>query len=163
LSQELTGWRVLAIICGFFFVIFVANGALVYFALHTLHGEALENSYEASQSYNRQIAEARAQNERGWTANVVTRPQGAGEKIVVDFRDRSGAPIGGLKVTARFEHPFDAEEDRQATLVSNGLDYEGVATPVASGRWTLVIEASRGDKRLFRSENRLAVADAAAN
>ena len=50
-------------------------------------------------------------------------------------------------MTARFEHPFDAAKDRQATLASDGLNYEGVATPVAPGRWTLVIEASRGSER----------------
>ena len=75
----------------------------------------------------------------------------------------NGAPIGGLKVTARFEHPFDAAKDRQASLASDGLDYEGVASPVAPGRWTLVIEASRGAERLYRSENKLAVVDTAPN
>ena len=78
---------------------------------------------------------------------------------MVEFRDRNGAPISDLNVTARFQHPFDASQDRQTTLASDGLDYEGIATPVAPGRWTLVIEASRGAERLFRSENKLAVAD----
>jgi len=163
IPPRLTGWGVLAIICAFFFVVFVANGALIYFALHTLHGSELDNPYDESQAYNGEIAEARAQAERGWTATVGTRGQGDGERITVDFRDRNGAPIEGLKVTARFEHPFDAAQDRQTTLASEGLHYEGVATPIASGRWILVIEANRGDKRLFRSENRLAVADAARN
>jgi len=163
MSPRLTGWGVLAIICAFFFVIFVANGALIYFALHTLHGSELENPYDESQAYNGEIAEARAQAERGWTATVRTQAQGEGERITVDFRDRTGAPIEGLKVTARFQHPFDAARDRQTTLASDGLDYDGVATPIATGRWILVIEASRGDKRLFRTENRLAVADAAPN
>ncbi len=53
------------------------------------------------------------------------------------------------QVTARFEHPFDAAKDRLASLASDGLDYEGVATPVAPGRWTLVIEANRGAERLL--------------
>ena len=44
-------------------------------------------------------------------------------------------------------------------LASDGDAYEGVAAPVPPGRWTLVIEASRGAERLFRSENKLAVAD----
>ena len=41
----------------------------------------------------------------------------------------------------------------------DGIDYEGVAGPVAPGRWTLIIEATRGAERLYRSENKLAVAD----
>ena len=161
MSGELTGRHVLAWLGAFFGVMFVANIALIYFALHTLHGSELENPYDASQAFNRRIAEARAQDERGWNADVLTRAEGPGERVMVEFHDRRGEPISDLQVTARFEHPFDAAKDRQVTLVSDGLNYEGVATPVAPGRWTLVIEASRGPERLFRSENKLAVADTA--
>ena len=163
MSDELTGRHVLAILGAFFFVMFAANVALIYFALHTLHGSELENPYDASQAFNGRIAEARAQDQRGWTANVMTRAEGSGERVMVEFRDRGGAPIPDLQVTARFEHPFDAALDRVTTLASDGLDYEGVATPVRQGRWTLVIEARRGAERLYRSENKIAVADTAAN
>jgi nitrogen fixation protein FixH len=162
-SEQLTGRHVLAMLGGFFFVMFAANVALIYFALHTLHGSELENPYDASQAFNRRIAEARAQDERGWTANLMTRADGPGERVMVEFRDKTGAPISDLEVTARFQHPFDAAKDRQADLASDGVDYEGVATPVGPGRWTLVIEASRGAERLYRSENKLAVADTAQN
>ena len=161
MTEPLTGRHVLAILGAFFFVVFAANVTLIYFALHTLHGSELENPYDASQDFNRRIAEARAQDERGCTANVMTRAEGSGERIMVELRDRDGAPIPDLTVTARFQHPFDAAKDRQATLASIGLDYEGVANPVPQGRWTLIIEASRGPERLYRSENRLAVADTA--
>ena len=161
MTEQLTGRHVLAILGAFFFVMFAANVALIFFALHTLRGSELENPYDASQDFNRRIAEARAQDERGWTANVMTRGEGPRERIMVEFRDRNGAPIPDLEVTARFQHPFDAAKDRQTTLASDGLDYEGVAGPVAPGRWTLIIEARRGAQRLYRSENKLAVADTA--
>jgi nitrogen fixation protein FixH len=161
--EKLTGRQVLAWLGAFFGVMFAANITLIYFALHTLHGSELENPYDASQAFNKRIAEARAQDNRGWTANVMTRAEGSGERVMVEFRDRSGAPISDLHVTARFQHPFDAAQDRQTTLSSDGQDYEGIAWPVAPGRWTLVIEASRGAERLFRSENKLAVADTASN
>ena len=163
MMERLTGRHVLLLLAGFFFVMFAANGALIYFALHTLQGSELENPYDASQAYNGRIVAARAQDQRGWTANVSTRAEGPGERVMVEFRDRAGAPISDLNVTARFEHPFDAAQDRRTTLASDGVDYEGIATPVAPGRWTLVIEASRGAQRLFRSENKLAVAGTAPN
>ncbi len=162
-SEQLTGRHVLAMLGAFFFVMFAANVALIYFALHTLHGSELENPYDASQAFNKRIAEARAQDERGWKADVLTRAEGAGERVMVEFHDKAGAPISNLTVTARFQHPFDASLDRDATLVSDGDNYEGVATPVGRGRWTLVIEASRGGERLFRSENKLTVADTASD
>jgi nitrogen fixation protein FixH len=162
MSGPLTGRRVLAILGAFFSVMFIANIALVYFALHTLHGSELENPYDASQAYNAQIAEARAQDQRGWTADVTTRAEGQGERMMVEVRDRDGAPISDLKVTARFVHPFDAALDRPATLAPDGVDYEGLAAPIRAGRWTLVIEASRGSERMFRSENKLVVDDTSA-
>ncbi|RBP03539.1 nitrogen fixation protein FixH [Roseiarcus fermentans] len=163
MSGQLTGRHVLAWLGGFFLVMFAANGALIYFALHTLHGEALENSYDASQAFNRLIAEARAQDDRGWKADVLTRAEGAGERVMVEFHDRDGAPIADLAVTARFQHPFDAALDRTTTLVSDGGGYEGVATPIGRGRWTLVIEASRGAERVFRSQNKMTVTETVAD
>lgn len=158
-GKQLTGWSVLAILVGFFLTVFTANGTLIYFALHTLRGEVMENPYDASQVFNKRIADANAQDERGWKVDVTTQPEGAGEQVATAFRDKDGAAIEGLKVIARFEHPFDATRDAETTLSSDGADYEGVAAPVPPGRWTLVIEASRGSERLFRSENRMAVAD----
>ncbi len=163
MSEKLTGRHVLAWLGGFFLVMFAANGALIYFALHTLHGEGLENSYDASQAFNKRIAAARAQDERGWKADVLTRAEGAGERVMVEFHDRNGAPISDLAVTARFQHPFDAAQDRNATLVSDGDNYEGVAAPISHGRWTLIIEASRGAEPLFRSENKMTVTDTASD
>jgi nitrogen fixation protein FixH len=162
-SGQLTGRHVVAILGLFFLAMFAANIALIYFALHTLHGSELENPYDASQAFNGQIAEARAQAERGWTVNAMTRAEGEGERIMAEFRNRDGGPIPDLDVTARFEHPFDAALDREAKLASDGLDYEGVATPVRPGRWLLVIEARRGSERVFRSENKVTVADTEAN
>ena len=157
--KQLTGRSVLAILVGFFLTVFAANGALVYFAESTLKGDTMENPYDASQTFNKRIAAARAQDERGWKVDVSARPEGAGERIVTAFRDRNGEPIQGLKVIARFEHPFDDTRDAETTLAAGDLEYQGVVAPVPPGRWTLVIEASRGAERLFRSENKLAVAE----
>ncbi len=161
MSGQLTGRHVLAWLGGFFLVMFAANGALIYFALHTLHGEAMENSYDASQAFNKRIAEARAQDQRGWKADVLTRAEGPGERVMVEFRDLSGTPVSNLTVTATFQHPFDAAQDRTTALLSDGGNYEGVAAPIAQGRWTLIIEAKRGAEQMFHSENRMTVTDTA--
>jgi nitrogen fixation protein FixH len=161
LKQPLTGRGVVILLGLFFGVMFAANGALIYTALSTLHGEELANSYDASQVYNQRIAEARAQDELSWVANVTTRQEGGGERVVVDFRDRDGAPIAGLDVVARFVHPFDRNADREAILNSDGGAYEGVAAPLHSGRWTLVIEAKQGGERKFTSQNKITLAETA--
>ena len=162
LSRPFTG-RSFVIILGLSFgVVFAANGALIGIALSTLHGEEMENSYDASQAYNRQIAAARAQNALGWVADVNTRQEGQGERVVAEFRDRAGAPIAGLDVKARFVHPFDRSADRDVMLASDGQAYEGVAGPLHAGRWTLVIEARQDGQVKFTSDNKITLTETTA-
>jgi nitrogen fixation protein FixH len=162
LTRPLTGRSVVVILGLFFGVMFIANGALIYTALSTLHGEEMENSYDASQAYNRQIAAARAQNALGWVADVDTRQEGGGARVVAEFRDRNGSPVAGLEVRARFVHPFDRSADREAPLVSDGEAYEGVAGPLHAGRWTLVIEARQDGQVKFTSDNKITLAETTA-
>jgi nitrogen fixation protein FixH len=154
-SKPLTGRSVVILLGLFFGVMFAANGALIYGALSTLHGEELENPYDASQVYNQSIAASRAQDALGWTVEVTTRQSSEGVHVVADFRDRQGAIIPDLQVRARFVHPFDRASDREAVLASAGGAYEGAAPLLHEGRWTLVIEASQGQTRKFASENKL--------
>ena len=73
LSKPLTGRSVVLLLGLFFTVMFLANGALIYAALNTLHGEELENPYDASQAYNQRIAASRAQDALGWRVDVASR------------------------------------------------------------------------------------------
>jgi len=160
-NRPLTGRSVVIALGLFFGVMFLANFALIYFALSTLHGEELENPYDASQVYNQRIAAARAQDELGWTANVTTREEGGSERVVVDFRDRQGATVAGLEVRARFVHPFDKGADREAALISDGGAYEGVAGPLHAGRWMLILEALQDGHKKFVSQNKIVIGDSA--
>lgn len=158
---KLTGRGVLLWLVVGFGVMFAANFALIYIALSTLHGEELENPYDASQVYNQKLADVRAQDQLGWTVNITTRREGDGLRIVADIRDRDGALASGLNVRARLVHPFDRASDREATLVTDGGDYEGVAPNVKGGRWGLEIEALQDGQRKFFSHNKLTLSDTA--
>ncbi len=145
----------------FFGVMFAANGALIYTALSTLHGEELENSYDASQVYNQRIAEARAQDELGWVADVTTRQEGGGERVVADFRDRDGAPIAGLEVRARFVHPFD-----RAPIAKRSSPPTAAPTKASPRRCMRAVDPGhRGEARTasakFTSENKITLAETA--
>ncbi len=63
-GRKLTGRGVLVWLVVGFGIMFAANFALIYYALSTLHGEEVENSYDASQAYNAKLAAARAQDNR---------------------------------------------------------------------------------------------------
>lgn len=158
-GKKLTGRSVIVWLTVGFGIMFAANFALIYYALSTLHGEEVENSYDASQLYNSRLAAARAQEQLGWTVNVTTRQENGGVRVVADFRDRDGAVVAGLEVHARFVHPFDRGADRDAVLASDGGDYEGFAPRLKGGRWTLDVEARLAGERKFFSENKLVLTD----
>ena len=153
-GKPLTGRVVLTWLVGSFVVVFAANFALIYIALTTLHGEEVENSYDASQVYNQKLAAARAQGELGWTVNLTTRPENGGVRVVADVRDRAGLAAPGLDVRVKFLHPIDRFADREARLDSNGAEYEGFASDLHPGRWTLDFEAKLNGERKFFSENK---------
>ena len=159
LSKPMTGRTVIVWLCVGFGVMFAANFALIYVALSTLHGEELENPYDASQVYNQRLAEARAQDKLGWTVNVTTRQENGGVRVVADFRDRDGAVVPGLEVRARFLHPFDRDFDRDAPLASDGGAYEGFASGLRPGRWNLSVEAKMNGERKFLSDNKLVLSE----
>jgi nitrogen fixation protein FixH len=158
-GKRLTGRAVVLWLAGGFGVMFAANFALIYVALSTLHGEEVENSYDASQIYNAKLAAARAQDQLGWTVNVSTRQENGGARVVADFRDKNGAMIPGLQVQARFLHPFDRGSDRAAVLANDGGEYEGFAQNLKAGRWTLDLDAKLNGEPKFFSENKLVLKD----
>lgn len=159
-AKPLTGRAVLLWLVVGFAIMFAANGALIYKALSTFHGEELDNPYDASQVYNQRIAASRAQADLGWTANVTARPESEGVRVIADFRDREGAMIPDLQVRARFVHPFDRAQDQTADLRSGGGAYEGVVPPLHEGKWNLIIEADQGGARKFVSENKIVLGGA---
>ncbi len=156
--QPLSGRGVLVYLSLFFGAMALANGALVYSALRSLPGGALANSYDASQSYNKSIAEARAQDERGWRASVSARPEGDGARVVFELRERDGTPVGNANVEARFEHPSDRRVDRAASLTQSGATHEGLVRDLRPGQWTLVIEARTVGETAFVTRNRFRLA-----
>jgi len=158
-GKRLTGRAVVLWLAVGFGIMFAANFALIYVALSTLHGEEVENSYDASQLYNARLAASRAQDQLGWTVNVTTRQENRGARVVADFRDKDGAAILGLDVHARFLHPFDRGSDRLATLANDGGEYEGFAQGLKAGRWILDLDAKLNGEAKFFSENKLVLKD----
>ena len=152
-ASILTGRGVLLWLGGFFCTIFLANFALTYFALRTLPGGELENSWDASQSWNQRLAASRAQTERGWSAQVSLRAEGEGARVHFAPLDRQGASVPGLLVEVVLEHPADRRADRRTALVQQGDDYEGLIADAPDGEWTLQIRADRDGARLYETRN----------
>lgn len=154
-ASPLTGRGVLLWIGGFFFAIFFANFALTYFALRTLPGGVLVNSWDASQTWNQRLAAARAQTQRGWSAQASLRAEGEGARVHFAPLDRDGAFVPGLLVEAVLEHPSDRRADRSGTLLQQGSEYQGLISDAPNGEWTLQIKASLEGELLYETRNRV--------
>jgi hypothetical protein len=65
-----------AILVAFFGVVVVVNFTMAGYASSTFGGIVVENSYVASQHFNRWLDEARAEDRLGWDAVTAWRPDG---------------------------------------------------------------------------------------
>lgn len=132
MGKPFTGRHMTAILVGAFAVVLSVNLALARLASSTFGGEVVENSYVASQDFNRWLDEAAASKALGWTA----RPARQGDGRLVLFVD-GVPPDATAKAVAR--HPLGQEADR--ALAFRRVDaHRFVSTaPLPAGRWTLRI------------------------
>lgn len=153
-ERPFTGTRMLVWMVGFFAVIFAANAVLIYYALTSFPGLEVASAYKAGQQYAAEVDAARVQAARHWSVDVKAEPVEGGAAVTATFLGADGQPERGLTVTAEMQHPTASGHDRKVDLVeAAGGSYAATVPEVGSGRWLLVLEASRDGERLFRSRN----------
>ncbi len=153
---RLTGWKVLAILVLFFGTIMSVNFLMAYLAIHTFSGMQTEKPYETGLAFNHAIADAQAQDARGWSVSATLDRAADGAVVVkATLLDGAKAPLSGYVVTAMLRSPIDAKRDHAITLSEDGKGiYHGESTAEA-GQWDLEIVAALSEKPLFRSVNRV--------
>jgi len=138
---------------GFFVVVFVANGLMVYFSFSSWTGISTEDAYRRGIAYNQVLAEARAHEALGWKLKADFLPLDVAARrgrLVATLTDRDGAPLAGARVSARVVRPTHEGYDRSVVFDDfGGGRYEAeVALPLA-GQWELRLDARRGEKRVI--------------
>ena len=162
-GKPLTGLKVLAWVVGFFGIVFAANGIMIHYAVSTFRGLDEKNPYTTGLTYNDQIAAEKAQDQRGWKVDfTVRRLVGGQSEIAIQQQDRAGAATAALKVLAYFEHPADRNRDLSVPVEDFGGGVFRHKLEIAPGAWDLVIEMQQGGEQVFRSRNRVMIADAPA-
>lgn len=155
-----SGRMMLACMVGFFLVVSGANAVMMTVAIRTMPGVDVKSAYETSQRFNGEIARMQAQAERGWQASAELRRAGTDAVVTLSLRDRTGAPVTGLAVAARLEHPAARREDHEAALGETAAgDYAAAIPNVHGGGWTLAITATRGEEQVFISRGRVVLKD----
>ena len=127
--RPFTGRKLAAILVGGFGVVIGVNLVMAWQASSTFGGVVVENSYVASQQFNRWLDEAEKARALGWTAQASRRADGRVELAM------TGVPAGA-EVTAIARHPLGRLPSTSLTFaMTDGVLASRETLP--AGRWTL--------------------------
>ncbi len=154
--REITGRTVLLWLIGFFGVVFLINGIMAKAAISTFGGVETQSSYKAGQTFEREAALAKAQDDLHWNVDGKLNLDRAGEAVLdMTVRDAEGQPVGGLIADARLWHPADSRRDHVIPMHKTGPGAFHGEGRAESGRWELIVDFYRGDRRMFRSRSEI--------
>lgn len=145
------GWHVGLGVTAFFGVIIAVDATFLTLAYRTHPGQVAHKPYEAGLVYNAELERQRKQTQLGWRAAAEARPDG----VAVWMRDREGAPLTGLTVTADLQRPATGHGRTRLALseIEPGL-YVGENADL-SGAWDAAIAARDEAGRDFMASRRL--------
>ncbi len=145
--KAFTGWHMTAILVAFFGTVVAVNFTMAGLAMSTFGGKVVENSYVASQQYNKLLARAEAQDRLGWVPSI-TRDRD--RRVRIDIR-KDGKPLAGLRVGAAASHPLGRTPPLALRFVAAEDGGWRSVEPLAEGRQRLDITIARGaDEARYR-------------
>lgn len=147
-NGRFTGRHITAILIAFFGVVIAVNVLMARLASSTFGGVTVENSYVASQHFNRWLDEADAERALGWQASVAQAPDG---RLSVRL---TGVPAGPATVTAVARHPLGRLPDQTLQFADEGDGGFISTSALPEGRWTLRLEVQAGGRQ-WRTESEL--------
>jgi nitrogen fixation protein FixH len=143
--KPLTGRHMFAILAGFFGVVIAVNLTMASYATSTFGGVVVENSYVASQEFNRWLDQAEAQDALGWSARTIRRTDGRIEVAL------TGPAPEAAELTATVRHPLGRQPDRLLTFEPAGGGLFVSSERLPAQRWILRLQVV-GDGHVWRHE-----------
>lgn len=146
-ARRFTGWHAATALVAFFGVVGAVNFTMAAYASSTFGGVVVENSYVASQEFNRWLDQAEASERLGWTLETDWRPDG---RVSVGL---AGAPAD-TQLAGVARHPLGRLEDLPLNFLpqADGGFLSGEKLP--TGRWILRLEARAG-QHVWRAEEEI--------
>lgn len=144
-SRGFTGWHAAAMLVAFFGVVIAVNVYMARLASTTFGGIVVDNSYVASQHFNRWLDEAKIEQALGWKAKATLAKDGHIHLTL------AGAPAE-VKVTAIARHPLGHLGDRDLAFRRTAQGEYISIEALPATRWRLRIEA-QGGSTIWRGED----------
>ena len=145
-AKPFTGRHMAAVLIAFFGVVIAVNVLMARLAISTFGGVVVENSYVASQQFNRWLDEAQAEHDLGWRADIGHASDGT---ITVVLH---GVPAGAA-VQGEAWHPLGRAPDKVLHFHADAAGYRSDET-VVGHRWRIRVEV-RAAGRHWRGEQAL--------
>ena len=146
MSRQFTGRHMAIILISFFTVVIAVNVLMASLASSTFGGIVVDNTYVASQHFNRWLDRAEKQGVLGWTATVT---RTADNMLAIQLK---GAPAA-TTVTAEARHPLGHAPDQTLTFARQDNGTFVSQTPLPTGRWIVRIAARSGNAVWRMEEN----------
>ena len=140
MTKRFTGWHFTAIMVGGFSIVVAVNLFMASMAVGSFGGVVVENSYVASQNYNKWLADARAEDQLGWTATVTRNGDGQLEITT------GGTPVD-TQAQVELRHPLGKKEVLNWQLVPQGDGRFVSADRLPEGRWLVRLTLASGDQQ----------------
>lgn len=137
---KFTGWHMTAILVAFFGIVMAVNFNMARMAVGTFGGTVVDNSYVASQNYNRWLASAGKQEKLGWDVKLSL----SADRHVVIHARLNGSALNDLNAVGDALHPLGRADDIALAFVpqSDGRLQSKAALP--AGRWNVQLSLRRG-------------------
>jgi nitrogen fixation protein FixH len=139
-ARPFTGWHMTVILLAFFGVVIAVNFTMAYVAVSGFGGTVVDNSYVASQNYNRWLAQGRAQAALGWQVAVARDADG---HVVATVTDRNGSWDGAVTAVAR--RAMGRNTDQTLDFVALGEGRFRSIAAVPRGRIALRLSLRQGE------------------
>lgn len=136
MTRGFTGRHMALAMVSFFTVVIGVNVVMATAATRTFGGTVVDNSYVASQKFNRWLAEARAQDRAGWSASF------AGGEGLLSLDSRAGAVVTGVAA-----HPLGRVPETPLSFVERRPGHYVSREQLAPGRWHVRVDLRRGSER----------------
>jgi nitrogen fixation protein FixH len=137
---KFTGWHMTTILVAFFAIVMAVNFTMARMAVGTFGGTVVDNSYVASQNYNRWLASADRQSRLGWNIGLSL---SADRRVIVDARAK-GTMLNNLTAVGDALHPLGRADDIALAFapLKDGRLQSNAALP--AGRWNVQLSVRRG-------------------
>lgn len=142
MRKGFTGRHMAASMVGFFGVVIGVNVLMAMEATRTFGGTVVENSYVASQHFNRWLDEAQAEKLLGWTVDM----ERGGNHALLSIQAR-GSRVGDAAVTGVAEHPLGRLPDLELRFRNLGSGRYRSIEALPPGRWRVRLDVRRAGQR----------------